>query len=707
MELTAYHPCPCHADRKIKFCCGKQIVDDLNRVVALTAAKQSLTTLETLDRLIAQHGPKDCLRTLKTESLISLGEIEKAKENIADFLRDNPAHPIGLRQRARICLAEYDLPGAVDALQDAMDGIKGNAIPFALVSAFRMVGWALMQTDHPIAGRRHLQFAFTLSPKDEQTAAAVTQSYGLPVASQLLKFDLKLPDAPADREWSKAYQQLRKLIDRGRWRTALQYLDAKLLPQFPGEPALLTTGAILATWLGQRDQAIKRWTEAAGSPNASPDDALDAQLCALALGEDDGSRKLPVHRVSIPLLSLERALERLTSSKLAHRLVVDADDDADGPPPRAVFLLLDRPALPIHESLSDEEIPCGLTQLLVYGRQTDERERIVFATVDGEVKLGIEKSLREILDDTADFGQMESTPFTTVTELQWRLTNSWTSVEPLEAGQSRYWQQREERYFYHEVWPRIPFDVLDQQAPLNVVGNPKYRLALEALVGGLELRDVFIGLDPTTVERLRDKLGLITPAAISPGPDRSFPPTAYRRLRVRWEDASDDRLGQEAAHNIATQFWAGFRRLAPELVRRPSLEGKLAFDSIYRLLASMTPDDDVALNYLRQGRKFVQASGQPVGPWLVGELEFRLEREIDDQFNELLNEIKTRHMHEPGVQARLSRILAELESAAGGGEEAPSDDPGMELGEIAPGEIWTPQSPAPKGSSKLWVPGSD
>ena len=32
MSLDAYQPCPCGIDKKIKFCCGTEILDDLAKI---------------------------------------------------------------------------------------------------------------------------------------------------------------------------------------------------------------------------------------------------------------------------------------------------------------------------------------------------------------------------------------------------------------------------------------------------------------------------------------------------------------------------------------------------------------------------------------------------------------------------------------------------------------------------------------------------
>ena len=80
MDIDIYQQCPCHSGKKIKFCCGKDIVSDLNQIVAKCNSNQSLSALDQIDRTIGKQGEKDCLLCLRTHILFTLGEVEKADE---------------------------------------------------------------------------------------------------------------------------------------------------------------------------------------------------------------------------------------------------------------------------------------------------------------------------------------------------------------------------------------------------------------------------------------------------------------------------------------------------------------------------------------------------------------------------------------------------------------------------------------------------
>ena len=98
MEIDIYQTCPCQS-KKIKFCCGKSIVADLNRIVELCRSHQAVAALEHIDRTIARQGGCDCLSTLKTHVLLMLREYDQAETVNNEFLRRNPVR-LSLNGRA-------------------------------------------------------------------------------------------------------------------------------------------------------------------------------------------------------------------------------------------------------------------------------------------------------------------------------------------------------------------------------------------------------------------------------------------------------------------------------------------------------------------------------------------------------------------------------------------------------------------------------
>lgn len=706
MELNAYQPCPCHAEQKIKFCCGKQIVDDLNQVMALARGNQTLATLDKLDRLIAERGPKDCLLTLKTHYLIRMMEIGKARECNDAFLKTNPKHPIGMQHQAMICLAENNIVGAINALQDAMDGIKGTAVPVALGNAFRMVGSELFRNDFPLAARQHLRFAVTLNPNDDLSKRLINQSFRIQGRSLLFKQNLDLPAPPADKPWTKTYQQLRRTVARGQWRSALQYLEVKLQPQFPTEPTLIKAAAVLALWLGQNEKAADAWSAFAALPTISVDEAIEAELWAQLLRGQTSTRSFELLLRTIPLDDLDRVVELMSASDRFVRISPDFDDD-DGPPPKAGFEFLDRPRIQPAEGLAPNQIPSALAEVFVYGKQTDRPARLEFDVVADGNDASVEKELAQSLANSVDFSQGKREPFGTISELQYRLMPRWRIPSGLTRMQLSELLNRQEEMQLSEIWPQIPMAALDDQAPQDVIGNPKYQIKLQALVGDLVLSDLVEEISPAAIERLREKLQLPKAEPIDP---RQLAPSSGTLLqihRIQWELAPDDVLTASFLVATNTGQWNIVRKTGQEILKRTHLESTTPFENVCLILANITKDDEESLNYLRQARKIVHAKGQPLGDWLVAELEHRLKRNIGEKTAELFEEIRLRHLHEPNVEARLQRLIAAMGLAENadrpderGGDASPDG------GENESSPIWTPESAgSATGTGKLWLPG--
>ena len=159
MDIDIYQQCPCLSGKKIKFCCGKNVVSELNLILNKSGSGQTRSALDLIERTMEKHGPLDCMLTIKTHLLISEGRVEEAQAANDQFLAKNPEHTTGLHHQALIHLSNRDIKSAIDSLQDAMDSITGNEIPISLSNAFRMIGVGMMAVGQVVGARAHLQYA--------------------------------------------------------------------------------------------------------------------------------------------------------------------------------------------------------------------------------------------------------------------------------------------------------------------------------------------------------------------------------------------------------------------------------------------------------------------------------------------------------------------------------------------------------------------
>jgi hypothetical protein len=190
----------------------------------------------------------------------------------------------------------------------------------------------------------------------------------------------------------------------------------------------------------------------------------------------------------------------------------------------------------------------------------------------------------------------------------------------------------------------------------------------------------------------------------------------YAYLEV--DKLSDDDLERsyEAVHMMGAR--KPLRQLAEEILRRPSMEGRVDFIHVHELLSELSADAERALVHLAEARRLGVAQGESPARWLVSEFELHLVQGDIQRAGRLLNEIQTRYLKEPGIAQSLMEVLTRvgLMTPDGpvldtvGAEETPS------LVAAGAGDttsrLWTPgqESSAPvarEKESKLWVPGMD
>ena len=277
MDIDAYHLCPCQSGNKIKFCCGKDVINELNEILKKSGSGQVRAALDQLDRTTAKRGEKDCLLVIKTHILISANDIASAKETNAKFRKNSPGHSMGLQHLAVIDLFEGRLDDAINSLQDAMDANKGAEIPVAVSNVFKVIAGALIEEGHVFAGLAHLQFASRLrgdqDPEISEMYVGLLQEWSF--FSFLFQSDV-LEEAPEGVEWEKLYANAERAITRGQFRRALQYLT-KATNDFPADPIVLRAIAVVKTMLAHED-AGDAWRDYASLPD------MNSAFAAEALG---------------------------------------------------------------------------------------------------------------------------------------------------------------------------------------------------------------------------------------------------------------------------------------------------------------------------------------------------------------------------------------------------------------------------------------
>src|SRR4029078_4485575 len=93
MSLDAYQPCPCGIDKKIKFCCGPEIIDDLAKIEDALAGEQRLGSLNLTNRLLEKKPDRPCLLMHKATIQMALRELEACRQPVEHLLQDATGKP--------------------------------------------------------------------------------------------------------------------------------------------------------------------------------------------------------------------------------------------------------------------------------------------------------------------------------------------------------------------------------------------------------------------------------------------------------------------------------------------------------------------------------------------------------------------------------------------------------------------------------------
>ena len=700
MDIDVYQQCPCHADKKIKFCCGKDILGDLNQVLSKNKSGQSQAALDQLDRAIKNIGPKDCLLTIKTHILITSGQIELAKEANQLFLSSNPNHSTGLHHRALILLAQGKMDESVDALQDAMDSIKGNEIPISLANAFRMVGLGLFAQGKLIAARAHLIYASALkNDQDPELLQILNEIQSAPSTPLILKQDFSLGKAPADVEWESKFVNVGRAMDRGQFRKALKFLG-KIDDAFPDQPLVVRATAIVNGYLGRVEEMVTGLRRYSGLEQTGLLKAVEAEAIAQLFDGKPLAASVPIERVTFELSETEKVTElALSNSRMSSSGNIGTDPFEEGPPPRHAFVVLDRDRVSSADDLTLENVPTVISELLVYGKQTDRPARFECITAKDERY----DELKKLIDE--NFGEFvvgepkataigESNAMSELLEWRWHLPEGVTRTQHAEMVKAH------RQTIILERWTQLPFGVLNDQSPEAASKESDLEVPLRALVLTLENAAQGQFFNDELGEKLHKKLGLSDYETLKVDADQRIS-SPIEQQYLDYSELSDEQLIQIQADAMQIGNVRVLRQVVAEALARPDFKGAPR-DVCYSMMAHFGDDDQQSLEYISKACEEATKAGRPIGLYLVQEFEYRLSRGMTDGLPELLGQIQHGHLDEPDVEYQLVRVLDRFGigpdrgplRGAPGAPGQPAPQPTAAAAPAAGGAIWTPDQGA-------------
>ena len=655
MSIDIYQQCPCHEDKKIKFCCGKAIVQDLNDALSKHQSGQSQAALEQLERAMSTIGPKDCLTTFKTFIQISTQDVDGAEATNEAFLQRCPDHPTGLQQRCLIEVMRGEVDQASLTLQDAMDAITGTELPVSLARAFESLGMALVARQNLLAARAHLSFALFLKEEDQRLQHILHELYNPPGAVLFLKADHQLDPPVEGAQWEKSFANAHKAVARGQFRRALGML-LKLSEQYPEQPEITKGIAVVTSMFAPMDAQIAAWRTVAAMPEATAQDAIEYHGLAEAISSMAGKDgTIPVNRCTWDIEDFESIKEACISSDcmLAMNPVPDHDPFDEGPAPRAGFMVLDKPELRSAEDLSIDSVPFSLGELLLYGKQTDRTARVEFVCVGNQKFESSLKLLQERLGLKED---ADVVAFDNVSEGADAITWNWNLPEDTKREQhEELLNEMKEQAL--ERWSNLKHEFVGGQSVREVADNSAFQPWVQARLLHLQQTAGGEAFSAELVDGLRDELGVPRLEKLAPTEEEVLTP--MQMCRVDAEKLTDDQLMGYFQLSLMTQNYIALRELTPEVLKREHIEGARR-DICHVNMARFAKDHDEALDHFAQSRAEAAKIGAPIGILLVAEFEYRLRNGLEEKLDTLLQTIEARHMEEPGVQQELARLFQSL-----------------------------------------------
>ena len=712
MQFDVYQQCPGATGKKIKFCGCKEILPQLDKLFRTAEGGQRQAALELALHIDADTPDRPCVLMQIVELQMESKNFEAADATLARFLEAHPRNPVAHAQAAVANMAKGDFPTAVVELQKAIE-CSDTELSLAVYETMGLVGQGLMRSGNLVAGRAHTLMQAMLAPEDDNRPTEVLERLnkvgGVPL---MLKQDWRLVPPPDDAPWAEAYRAALTLESKLQWAPALVAL-VRLAEQYPEVPALVRGQAILRGRLGDTEGAVAAWRKFAALEAVSQEEAIEAEAYAQLLDPASHESQLDVVRFAYEIDDLQALSERLQASDQTESILGDLAGmvQDDGPPPKMGFWLLDKP-LSKNAEATLEEIPSVLAQLLLYGKQTDRAARLEF-TLPRDSRY--EETLQHFAQVAGEgLGEAQEEVVSQEPRIPTEMTLRLRFPAEMPPTVRRDTLKAARRQTLLERWPEIPLDVLEGKTAREVAADDAYRTRLLAAILLLELSPENTPGEQDMNE-LREVLGLPILESIELGETDPTDLPLARLRRVKLEPLSDGALAQLMRIAVyfgdsETAYTAGH-----ELLKREQLDVQLDRASLCGLLAQLSEAEE-ALELARQAQTLAREAGQPIGQYVLLEMEVQLQRGEVQETQRLLRQIEANHLKEPGVADALMQILMEAGVVGPDGRPAgpPPGAPPMPEEAAASADLWTPEAGAgasssggEEGGSKLWVPGMD
>ncbi len=719
MPIDAYSLCPGGTGKKIKFCCS-DLLPELQKLARMIEGDQMLAALGLAEQLLEKHPDRACLMALRADLLRRTGRIEQLGPHAARFLEAHPNNQLAWAESAMAAALTGDCRRGAECVYRAMEYIDEHLYG-TLYEAMGVV--AQMAVFEKLWGTAIglLRLQATLNSGNDAPRRAIAQLHARRDIPILLRRSQPRQAASEDVPWLDRLTEAMTSMLQGRFCRAEEQ-TAALAAEVPGEPlpwqVLVELRSALADTHGEAE-ALRRLA----ALDVSWDDAVEAEARAMLVADDplgDGVDMLHIVWAVDDVEKLQAAVSLDRRALALPKEAIERDPDDDSPPPRSIFLLLDRPEPGASDEIGPHTLARPIARARLFGRQTDREARLEMSGFLADQRGEIESQAAALAGDA--LGRLMEQEVIgrasrSIDLIEAEFTCP-TGVNP-ETVRDAARQYRREAIL--DRWPDLALGVLGGKSPREVAAaNPDEAqrrklaaavLTLESLVEAGERDDVFV--------ELRARLSVPEPGPIDPEQVdiRAVPVNRIDRIMV--EKLNDADLALAFGRAVSYQYMPAMRKCAAALVEREHLGASPERRHAIEQLAYAQPDLSKAMDYVELGRQACEAAGQSNVGFDFAEANLGLIHGAPQNALQLLDHVQNTHLEEPGVRERLMELLVRMGLINPDGSPGPTAMAAQQRSEMAraaghggvgttppaeAGKLWTPESETGSGGGKLWTP---
>lgn len=644
--LDLYNPCPCHPERKLKFCCGKDVVAAFSKALEMLEGGQRIKGIQTLDKGIFQFGHRDCLTGIRFALHLEDDHLAEASAICEAYAAENGNNGTAWTMRALLALEGGVAAEAIDHIQSVLE--TGEPPSSLLFEGILNLAIALGKIGANTAARDHFALYAQMTGDPQAIAGRYleilrqTLSVPLPV-----KHDWPLMLIPDGRPWSAAAAQALHWAEKGLWRKAYQVLQP-LAVENATEAVLWKNVAILAARLGYHDAELEAWGKYATCPDVHPDHAVEAEFCSLESAETFAETYDEV-LISFNVSDIDSVLEQAANdpqlkqlpSKLVEPLSIRKNET-----PQAVFFA------PVSLWGDQESVRCfdgsdvqasHLMAVIIYGKRTDRPAQLAFGVS------GLPKLLETIDQMVARYPQIqEATRQATVVRKHLKFTQDFAFdrivglkraiVDANLTVDAARW----ENYLLREL-PGYRTAFLEGASFAEAVQNPKLRRRVEALLLMLECENTTLFDVRSILQRVRTALGLPAQELLSPKAVRLPELSLHQFTRLDFGQMPVRLLAWAFNTAMAFSNVNALRSLSIELERRlespaeaEEIKRTVPLAMIYLVMAKLEGDLASVVQLLQKGLGWLPADSRQQCDWLIKAIELTVSRGLMDELPKYL-----------------------------------------------------------------------